>query len=464
MPQSSTSSAPPLLRQIASLAGPIFIANLAIVLTGTMDTVMVGHVSAVELAGVALGATVINWLLVSFASVIQGLSPIAGYLFGAKDYPKIGLALAQGLWLSVPLSIIALLLGANTQFWLDLAGISGPEAEVAAHYIRSALPSIPAVILARSFIAVNSAVSKPAITMAVMLASVALKIPLNLLFIYGGAGVPAMGGAGAGLASSVSCSFSLAAYALVWRLHPCFVRMRAGARARISLPLLARLLRLGVPIGLSSFFEMSSYTLMAIFIARFGVEALSAHQIVANLVWLYYVLPMAVGIAGSVLVSQALGAGRAEKAREAARACVLVSLCCAAVIAAFTWCFRAGIASFYSSDPAIQAATVAFLAWVPLYHLMDSLQCASSNILRGYQVTFLPMAVSSLLLCGVGVGLGCVFSGVVPGTGFHAGAIAFWQAADAALVLAAVALLFLLRRCARRALHKFPEAIAEMKL
>ncbi|MCI6530916.1 MAG: MATE family efflux transporter, partial [Mesosutterella sp.] len=135
MPQSSTSSAPPLLRQIASLAGPIFIANLAIVLTGTMDTVMVGHVSAVELAGVALGATVINWLLVSFASVIQGLSPIAGYLFGAKDYPKIGLALAQGLWLSVPLSIIALLLGANTQFWLDLAGISGPEAEVAAHYI-----------------------------------------------------------------------------------------------------------------------------------------------------------------------------------------------------------------------------------------------------------------------------------------------------------------------------------------
>ena len=56
------------LRRIAALAGPIFVANLAIVLTGTMDTVMVGHVSAVELAGVALGATVINWLLVSFAA------------------------------------------------------------------------------------------------------------------------------------------------------------------------------------------------------------------------------------------------------------------------------------------------------------------------------------------------------------------------------------------------------------
>ncbi|MDL2060140.1 MATE family efflux transporter [Mesosutterella sp. AGMB02718] len=454
MPQNPSSPAPSLLRQIASLAGPIFVANLAIVLTGTLDTVMVGHLSAEQLAGVALGATVINWILVSFAGVIQGLSPIAGYLFGAKDYPKIGQSLVQGLWLGLPLSVLAVFLGSRTAFWLELAGMTGPAAGVARDYIHAALASIPAVIFARSFVAVNSAVSMPVITMGVMLASVALKIPLNLHFIYGGLGLPAMGGAGAGLASSVSCSFSLAAYALVWLLHPRFARMRAGARAGLRPAVLARLLRLGVPIGLSSFFEMSSYTLMAIFIARLGVEALSAHQIVANLVWLYYVLPLAVGVAGSVLVAQSLGEGKPARAREAAWLGVCFSLGCALVIAALTWSFRAEIAAFYTSDTAIRGVTVAFLAWVPLYHVMDSLQCSCSNILRGYQVTFLPMAVSSLLLCGVGLALGCVFSGVFPGTGFNAGAVAFWQGADAALVLAAAAMLALLRHFSRAALEK----------
>ena len=67
-------------------------------------------------------------------------------------------------------------------------------------------------------------------------------------------------------------------------------------------------LHVGIPIGLSTFFEVSSFTLMAIFVARFGSEAVSAHQIVANITSLCYMLPLSIGIASSVLISQCLGA------------------------------------------------------------------------------------------------------------------------------------------------------------
>lgn len=123
-------------------------------------------------------------------------------------------------------------------------------------------------------------------------------------------------------------------------------------------------LKIGVPIGLSIFFEMTSYTLMAIFIARFGAVSLASHQIVANLVWLYYVVPFAVGVAGTVLVSQSLGAGSPESARYAAFLVMIMALFLAVAVSIINFIFRSEIASLYSSDEAVQKMAVSFILQV----------------------------------------------------------------------------------------------------
>ena len=432
------------IKNIIELAVPIFIANLSIVLTGTIDTFMVGHISAAALAGVSIGTTVVSWIGVSFVGIIQGLSPVAGYLYGGKRYKEIGDSLVQSLYIASVISAIAFILTIDKDIWLSITGLEGSSGNIAGEYIKLASFSLPAIIFSRCFISIFAAVSLPKITMIITIIQLLLKIPLNNIFITGLYFIPAFGGAGAGLATSVLSWIALGGYVSFWFIYPSFRKMREHISWKISYKKQFNLLKIGMPIGLGSFFEMSSYTLMAIFISYFGIVALSAHQIVANLVWLYYVFPLAIGVAGSVVVAQRLGGKDKEKAKYAALCSVVLSVGNSFLIALFTWLCSYQIASFYTSVPEIIKMVQAFLIWVPFYHIMDSIQCCSSNVLRGYRVTFLPMAVSSFLLCGVGIVLGCVLSGFYPLVNITLGAVGFWIAADIALLLTAVVLFVVL--------------------
>src|SRR6201999_3963247 len=156
-----------------------------------------------------------------------------------------------------------------------------------------------------------------------------LKFPLNTWFIFGGFGVPALGGPGCALASTtINWALAVVGMLLLTRVdifkpfaifaHFCWPVWRRQAAQ----------LRLGIPMGLSYLIEVTSYTFMALFIARFGTTTLAGHQIAGNIGAVLYMTPLSIGIAASTLVSQALGAGRENDARSISRhgigmACVL---------------------------------------------------------------------------------------------------------------------------------------------
>ena len=319
------------VKSILKLAAPIGAANLAIVCSGTIDTIMAGQTSAEDLAGVALGIAVATWISISLAGILQGVSPISGFAFGAKRFREVGDSLHQCLYLAVGLAVPGLVLTLQTKMWMAVAETSGLVAEIASQYLLFAGLALPAILCGRTFIAVNAAVSRPAASMFVTLGIVVLKIPVNW-FCMNKLG---FGGAGTGLSTCMLSWLALGAYVLIWRIDPYYRAMRSRRWCRPSMKSICIQLKIGVPIGLSIFFEMTSYTLMAIFIARFGAVSLASHQIVANLVWLYYVVPFAVGVAGTVLVSQSLGAGSPESARYAAFLVMIMALFLAVAVSSF---------------------------------------------------------------------------------------------------------------------------------
>ena len=89
------------------------------------------------------------------------------------------------------------------------------------------------------------------------------------------------------------------------------------------------LLKLGVPIGLSVLFEVTSFTFMAVLIARLGTASVAGHQVVANMAAILFMVPLAIGIATSVLVAQSLGAGHPRVARS--RRSAWISTCRSAI-------------------------------------------------------------------------------------------------------------------------------------
>lgn len=427
-------------RAIARLATPILVANISIIGSGTIDTIMAGRLGAEHLAAVAIGNATVIMVILTLVGVIQSLSPLAGHHFGARRFERIGFELTQSLWLSLLLGLVGLAILSATDFWIGLCNAQGDVARMLRIYLLASAASVPAFMLARPFVALNAAVNLPRVTMWVSIGLLVLKGPLNYVFMYGLFGLPALGGAGAGVSSAIGATVSLFALYSYWRFSHVYDAMRP---ARVYFPnwqAIKTHLKIGIPISLSMFFEISSFALMAILIGRIGTIDVAAHQIVSNTTSFIYQAPLSLGIAVSVLVAQCLGSGSPTLARQAMVRVMRFALGIAAVTCSCLFLFRRTVVSFFTTDPAVMLLAESLLGIAVIFHIADALQTISCFALRGYRVTFLPMCIYGILLWSVGLGGGCWL-------GFHAesfggpfGAHGFWAATATGIILVSIAI------------------------
>jgi len=236
----------------------------------------------------------------------------------------------------------------------------------------------------------------------------------------------------------------------VWLLRTQSFYRGYGLWARIEAPdwaQLRRFARLGVPGGLSVLVEVTSFTLMALFIARLGTVASAAHQIASNLTAVAYMVPLSLAIATSARVSFWLGAGDARQARRACAKGFEMALVCACIAAALMATLRWRLASVYSDDPAVIALAATLLLVTAAYHLADAVQTLCVFVLRCYQVTVVPLLLYGSLLWGIGLGGSYLlaYRGLGPWPAMQS-PLAFWSMSAAALALTALIFVALLWR------------------
>jgi MATE family multidrug resistance protein len=444
------------VRAIVDQAWPMFIAQLAIVASSGIDTAMAGRLSAIDLAGVALGTNVYVSVYIAFMGIVTAVGPIAGHHFGAGRLHVIGHDVGQALWLAAGFSVIGIALLLWTDPWFALAQAPPEVTRITGDYLLAVALGLPGALAARVFVALNSAVSRPRVTMAINLVALALKIPLNALFMYGAGPLPALGGAGCGVATAVLSWLTIALSFAVWRLDPYFERFRAHRELGLRAPEWSsqrELLQLGIPIGIAILFEVSSFTFMGILIARLGAETLGAHQIVANVVSILFMVPLSIGFAGSALAAQSLGAGRPRDARRVALRALRLTFTLAVVLAATVWLARSAIVDFYTRDPAVAHIAAVLIAWGTAFHLFDALQGVAFQTLRGYKVATAPMLIYGVCLWGIGIGGGFWIAYSVTPLGPPQGAAGFWSAAVVSLFSAATLLVSLLLAVSSRRVY-----------
>lgn len=437
-------------RALIRLAWPLFVANLAVVGNGTIDAIMAGRLSATDLAAVAVGSSIYVTVYIGFMGVLQALSPIAGHHYGARRWRAIGDDVQQALWLSVLLTAAGLPCVLATDLWLGFARTDDAVGRIATLYLQAIAFGLPAALATRVFVALNAAVSRPKVTMVVNVTALALKVPLNLVFMYGAGPVPALGGAGAGVATALLAWLMLAMSLAVWRFDPFYARFRSGEVHGPRWAALREQLKLGVPIGLSTLFEVTSFTFMAVLIARLGTAAVAGHQIVANLIAILFMVPLSLGIATSVLVAQSLGANEPKVARRAALRGFRVALGIAVTAAALLWLLREAIVGLYTNDPAVAAVALSLLGLAAVFHLFDASQGVAGFVLRGYKNTFWPMVIYGVALWGIGLGGGYWIGLNATPFGPPRGPLGFWEAATAALAIAAILLCLLAAAVSRK--------------
>jgi MATE family multidrug resistance protein len=422
-------------RELIHLAWPMLVAQLAMMANAVIDTAMAGRLSAIDLAAVGIASSILATILMSLVSVLFAVPPLVAHLYGANRQAEIGREIHQGVWISLALALVTILLLCFPAPFIAISNLQPDVESKVRAYLAASAWGVPAAFAMRLFFGLSTGIKRPRPVMFFNLLSLAIKIPLNALFMYGLLGLPAMGAAGCAVATSLD-AWLMAALAWGWCLHnPQYAGF--GLRNHFTAPDFAAIkefLKLGIPIGLTFIADLTAFTFMALFIARLGPVVSGAHQIAANLAALAFMIPLALGNATSVLVGQALGAAQPERARRISWQGIRLGMAIAVVLCLTFWLGAPYIAAFYTTDLQVQAVAIPLIVMVGIYHLGDALQAITVNALRGYKNSVVPMAIYTVTLWVLGLGGGIVL-GLTDTFGPARGAQGFWLAAIASIWL-----------------------------
>ena len=324
---------------------------------------------------------------------------------------------SQGVWLAGGLYLVGAVFLLLPDMWLSISGgnIDPAVRQGVRHYLWALAFALPAALAFRSVYAFATAVSRPRTVMIINLASIGFKLFFNWVFMFGKLGMPAMGAAGAGLSTAVVSWLMLAAGIWAVTHDPWYRRFEP----RLGLPRWRdqlELLRLGIPMGGSYLIEVCAFTFMALLAAREGMFVTGAHQIMANLAALCYMIPMALGIATASLTAQAIGSQNPWLARVNGRAGIILVLCAATLTALAIAGGRDAILLLYTDDRNVAAVATVLLALLPFFHVGDALQCIACYLLRAYKIAVAPLLMQIVCLTGIGL-LGGWWLGFGPAQG-----------------------------------------------
>jgi multidrug resistance protein, MATE family len=443
---------------IARHAGTLLVGQLATMAFGITDTIVAGRYSQQALAALSVGAAVYITVFVAMIGVLGALLPTWSELHGAGRRQDLGRSVRQSLYLASMIGVagvLALLFPTALLEWTEVPEELQGEVR---RYLEVQAIALPGALLFRLYSTLNQSLGKPRLVTWLQLGSLLVKVPLTVWFAFGGLGLPAMGAVGCAWATVVVNYLFLALAA--WLLRTDAMYEPYAIWRRIERPdwaAIGAFARLGIPAGLSIIVEVSSFTLMALFIARQGTLAAAGHQVASNLAAVLYMTPLSLAIATSARVSFWLGAGDAKLARATVREGFKLAMAMALVLALVVLLGRHGIARVYSSDAQVVAVAGSLLAWLAVYHLGDAMQAMCVFILRCYRVAVAPLVVYCVMLWGVGLGGGYLlaYRGLGPWPAQQSPA-AFWIASTFALAVTGIILPLILWRAARSYRSELP--------
>jgi MATE family multidrug resistance protein len=237
-----------------------------------------------------------------------------------------------------------------------------------------------------------------------------------------------MGLFGAGLASASSNIFSFLAMLAVCVTAPALKRYHLLHRlTHPHWPSFAELFRLGLPIGVTMVFEVALFNGAALVMGTFGLASLAAHQIAITIPSLTFMIPLGIGLAATVRVGLAAGAGDQMAARRAGFTAIGMAAIFMCLTAVLLLLWPRPIATLWLPDIAanadVLALAVSFLHIAAAFQLVDGIQVAASMSLRGLKDARGPMwlAGASYWLAGAPMGLWLAFTFGMRGYGIWLG-------------------------------------------
>lgn len=400
------------LRALLALVLPILGGQVAQTANGFIDTVMAGAVSPLDLAAVAVGASIWVPVFLFMVGVIIAATPILSQHIGAGRHDKVVPTAWQALWLAGGTGICGFFVARHATLVFGALDVPPALHALTARYLDGLSWGLPGIALFIGLRSYSESLSHTRPILVISLVGLLANIPLNAVFIHGLLGMPAMGGAGCGVATAIVMWLMAL---LMW------LYVRRAAHYRDSVPpgtrmvgnphapeprILLAMLALGLPIGMAIFFEVSIFAAVAVLLSTMGTTAVAGHQIALNFASLTFMLPLSLALALTVRTGLAAGANDQSAARLAVHTGMGLAVAVALFNASVLLLGRHFIPALYTDDEAVRALATALIVYAAIFQLPDALQVTANGALRGFHDTNVPMWITLLAYWGVGLPVG----------------------------------------------------------
>jgi multidrug resistance protein, MATE family len=405
-------------RAALALAWPLILTNLSQIALATTDVIMMGWLGPEFLAAGALGANLNFAFLIFGIGLVTATAPMIAIELGRKRHSvrDVRRSTRQGLWAAIAFTVPVWMVLWQAEPILLALGQDPDLARMATSYLRtfqwSILPFLFYIVL-RNFVA---ALERPMAALWISGAAVFVNAFLVWMLMFGKLGFPALGLPGAGIGTTLTNVFMFAGLVGLIYADRRFRRYQLLGRFwRSDWPRFREVFRIGVPIAFLLGFEVTIFNAAVFLMGIIGAEALAAHSIAIQIASVAFMVPRGLGMAATVRVGRAYGAGDIAAVGRAGWTAYAMAMGYACFTATIMILFGRELVGVFldlgtpSNWPVIDLA-VWFLVFAGIFQVADSGQAAGSGMLRGLGDTRTPMLYAALGYWGFGmplaVGLG----------------------------------------------------------
>ncbi len=379
-------------RQLIKIGIPIFGSQLSYALMGATDTIIAGRASANDLAGLAVGTAFSNTIWFFFTGIIFAVTPIVAQLYGAKKFLEIGKKLREILWVAAALGLFMAFIFFNMNIIIDLLPIKSSITSITIDYLK-------AVSIGWFFVTIFTCLrcysegmtyTKPVFYIA--FAGMLLNIPLDLIFVYGYFGAPKLGGVGCGIATSIVSFIMMISIFIYINTSKNYKKTEPFAKFTLpSMNTTKEVFKLGLPIGLGIFIELSMFSGAAIILSVLGEIVVASHSVAINIASLFFMVPLAIGLASSTRVGNLIGEKNPKQAKVAATSTIMLCMTGAMINSIIIILFGSFIVGLYTTELPVLELAISLIFFAAIFQLPDGIQMGALGSLRGYKDTFIPM-------------------------------------------------------------------------
>lgn len=391
----------PIWNKLPQFALPVAATAILGQLFNAADIAVVGNFTGAEktvaVAAVGANSAVIGLIINLFIGIALGCNVVIAHAIGRGDRDAVHRAVHTSVVVAVIGGIIVGLLGQLIAApLLGMLNVPDEVFPLALLYLRIYLVGLPVILLYNFEAAIFRSVGETRVPLVALTISGILNVVLNLFFVA----VLNMSVSGVAIATVISNVVSSVILFVKLRRTELDIHLDLK-KLRIDLPILRRILAIGLPAGVqSSLFSVSNIVIQSA-INSLGTVVMAASSAAFNIEILTFDILDAFSQACTTFVGQNYGAGKIDRCKKTLKLCMLEGLVALVAAIAILLFFGKPLLSIFNNDPDVVETGYIRLMYVMFSHIFNLLYNVMSGYLRGFSISLAPAILTMLGVCGV---------------------------------------------------------------